>query len=68
MSYKLLLKVEVENDLLKLTKAQRLLVYKQFKKLQSSPEFGQNLGNIAGFDLSGYKKLYVDKKKGSSKL
>jgi len=33
------------------------------KKLRESPEFGHPLGNKAGYDLSGCRKLYVDKKK-----
>ena len=63
MSYKILLKEEVEDDLKKLTKAQKILVFKQFKKLENSPQLGVKLGNKAGYDLSGLRKLYVDKKK-----
>ena len=63
MNYKIVLKKEVEDDLKKLTKSQKILVFKQFKKLQSSPELGHLLGNKAGLDLSGLIKLYVDKKK-----
>ena len=40
-----------------------MLVLKQFKKLQTSPELGQLLGNKNGYDLKGSRKLYVDKKK-----
>ena len=63
MTYKLVLKDEVVIDISKLTKTQKILVYKQFKKLQSSPELGKLLGNRVGFDLSGFRKIYVDKKK-----
>ena len=63
MRYKIVVKREVEDDLKKLTKAQKILVFKQFKKLESSPQLGVQLGNRAGFDLSGLRKLYVDKKK-----
>jgi len=63
MSYKLVAKEEVEDDLSKLSHAQRVLVFKQFKKLQNSPQLGIDLGNKAGYNLSGCKKLYVDKKK-----
>ncbi|WP_456451744.1 type II toxin-antitoxin system mRNA interferase toxin, RelE/StbE family [Hydrogenimonas sp.] len=63
MIYSVEVKEEVEEDLKKLTKAQRILVYKQFKKLQTSPELGQPLGNKAGYDLRGCRKLYVDKKR-----
>jgi len=63
MSYKLVVKEEVEDDLSKLSHTQRVLVFKQFKKLQNSPQLGIALGNKAGYNLSGCKKLYVDKKK-----
>ena len=64
MSYKIILHPDViKKDLLQLSKAQLILVYKQFKKLQVSPELGQRLGNKSGYNLSGYRKIYVDKKK-----
>ena len=63
MTYKLKVKEEVEKDLSKLSSTQKILVYKQFKKLQTSPELGQLLGNKNGYNLSGYRKMYVDKKK-----
>ncbi|KYJ86208.1 type II toxin-antitoxin system RelE family toxin [Sulfurovum riftiae] len=63
MIYELSVKEEVENDLSKLSFSQRLLVFKQFKKIQKSPELGQLLGNKSGLNLSGYRKMYVDKKK-----
>ena len=63
MRYKLSVKQEVRKDLSKLSSAQKILVYKQFKKLQTSPELGKLLGNKSGYDLSGYRKMYVDKKK-----
>jgi len=63
MSYKLVLKEEVKEDLLELSHAQRLLVLKQFTKLENSPELGKPLGNKAGYNLSGCRKMYVDKKK-----
>ena len=63
MSYKLVLEKEVKEDLLELSYAQRLLVLKQFTKLENSPELGKSLGNKAGYNLSGCRKMYVDKKK-----
>jgi len=63
MTYKLKVKEEVEKDLSILSSTQRILVYKQFKKLQASPELGQLLGNKNGYNLSGYRKMYVDKKR-----
>ena len=63
MSYKLILHPSVHKDLDALSKAQERLVFKQFKKLKNSPELGKPLGNKAGYNLSGCRKLYVDKKK-----
>jgi len=63
MTYSLVLKEEIEKDLSKLSTSQKMLVLKQFKKLQISPELGQLLGNKNGYDLKGCRKLYVDKKK-----
>jgi mRNA interferase RelE/StbE len=63
MTYSLVLKEEIEKDLSKLSSSQKMLVLKQFKKLQTSPELGQLLGNKNGYNLSGCRKMYVDKKK-----
>jgi len=63
MIYKLTLKEEVKKDLSKLSSHQKMLVLKQFKKLQTSPELGKPLGNKNSYNLSGYRKIYVDKKK-----
>ncbi len=63
MIYDLEVKEGVEKDLKQFTPHQKMLIYKKFKKLQTSPELGHPLGNKAGYDLSGCRKLYVDKKK-----
>ena len=63
MTYSLVIKEEVEKDLSKLSSTQKMLVLKQFKKLQTSPELGALLGNKSGYNLSGCRKMYVDKKK-----
>ena len=63
MTYNLEIKEEVEKDLSKLSTAQKILVYKQFKKLKTSPGLGQLLGNKNGLNLTGLRKMYVDKKK-----
>lgn len=63
MTYSLVFKEEIEKDLSKLSSSQKTLVLKQFKKLQTSPELGQLLGNKNGYNLSGCRKMYVDKKK-----
>ena len=64
MNYKVILHpLVLEKDFRKLSKTQMALVYKQFKKLQTSPELGALLGNKSGYNLSGCRKMYVDKKK-----
>ena len=62
--YDLIIHPEViEKDFKNLTKEQLQRIFKQFKKLQTSPQLGVPLGNKAGYDLTGYHKLYVDNKK-----
>ncbi|WP_295417922.1 hypothetical protein [Sulfurovum sp.] len=64
MNYEVILHPEViKRDFRELSKTQLMLVYKQFKKLQTSPELGQLLGNKNGYNLTGCRKMYVDKKK-----
>ena len=54
---------EVEDDLKQLDHRVRLLVFKQLNKLSQSPQLGDLLGNKAGMDLSGCRKMYVDHKR-----
>jgi len=64
MSYEIILHPNVlEKDFRELSKAQLILIYKQFKKLKTSPELGKPLGNKGGYNLTGYRKMYVDKKR-----
>ncbi|MBU1668453.1 type II toxin-antitoxin system RelE/ParE family toxin [bacterium] len=63
MSYKVVLKEEADNDLSELSHNQKILIFKQFKKLENSPELGLPLGKKAGYDLTEYRKMYADKKK-----
>jgi len=63
MSYKIVLKEEAENELESFSNREKILIFKQFKKISSSPELGQPLGSKAGYDLSGCRKMYVDKKR-----
>lgn len=63
MPYKLVLHPKVAKDFKKLSKSQTELVFKQFKKLEVSPELGVLLGNKSTYHLEGCRKLYVDKKK-----
>ncbi len=54
---------EVEDDLKQLDHRVLLLVFKQLKKLSQSPQLGDLLGNKAGMDLRGCRKMYVDHKR-----
>ncbi len=54
---------EALKDLEKLDNSVRRLVFKQLNKLAVSPELGELLGNKAGFDLTGCRKMYVDNKR-----
>ncbi len=38
-------------------------VFKKLKQIQQSPQIGENLGNKNGMNLSGFKKVYIDKKR-----
>ncbi len=63
MTYKIILKTEADEELEELSNRERILVFKQFKKIASSPELGKLLGNRAGYNLSGCRKMYADRKR-----
>jgi len=63
MPYEIVLKEEADEELAVLSNRERILVFKQFKKIATSPQLGQLLGNKNGFDLSGCRKMYADKKR-----
>ena len=52
----------VEDDLKKLNNSVRIEVFKKLKKIQTSPELWELLGNKNGMNLSGLRKMYVAKK------
>jgi mRNA interferase RelE/StbE len=54
---------KVEEDLKELDHSLRLKVFKKLKQIQESPKLGLPLGNKNNMDLSGFKKVYVAKKK-----
>ncbi|MBN2824223.1 MAG: type II toxin-antitoxin system RelE/ParE family toxin [Campylobacterales bacterium] len=54
---------EVEKDFKELGRATTLLVLKKIQKIAQNPIIGDDLGNKANINLSGYKKVYVDNKK-----
>lgn len=63
MGYKLNWKPEAEGEFKKFDLSIQNLAFTQFKKLKISPQLGKSLGNKAGLDLTGYRKLYFFKKK-----
>ena len=62
MHYKVLLTPEAAADFKGLDGSIKKIVAKQLKKLEESPHLGRPLGNMQGFDLTGYYKLYAVKK------
>ena len=60
--YKIKLHPLAEKEFHKLDSSIKKLVVKQINKLKNNPEYGEDLGNKHGFDLTGYKKIYAVKK------
>jgi mRNA interferase RelE/StbE len=63
MIYEIKFKTEAECEFLSFDKSVRVLIAKQIQKLSISPELGELLGNKAGYELSGCRKMYVDNKR-----
>ncbi|MBC8183518.1 type II toxin-antitoxin system RelE/ParE family toxin [candidate division KSB1 bacterium] len=63
MKYKVKFIPSARKDFDKLDGRRKILVAKQLVKLENNPFAGKELGNKAGIDLTGYYKLYADKKK-----
>ena len=63
MNYKIKFHPLAEKELNNLDGSVKILVIKQISKLRNNPEYGENLGNKHGYDLTGYKKIYVNNKK-----
>ena len=61
--YSLKLYDKVYDDLKVLDNALVIKVFKKLKQIQQSPQIGENLGNKNGMNLSGFKKVYIDKKR-----
>jgi mRNA interferase RelE/StbE len=61
--YNVLLIDEARDDFRRLDRGRQIQVAKLLKQLESNPYKGEHLGNKAGIDLTGYYKLYADKKK-----
>jgi mRNA interferase RelE/StbE len=63
MAWKVKLFSEAQKDFEQLDGSVRKMVLKQLVKLETDPFYGDVLGNKAGFDLTGYFKLYADNKR-----
>lgn len=63
MTYEIRYKDGAVEDLLSFDKGVRRLIIKQIEKISSSPELGELLGNKAGYELSGCRKMYADNKR-----
>lgn len=61
-TYKIQFHPEALKEFCQLDGSVKLLVKKQLEKLQKSPLLGEELGNENGYDLTGYRKMYVNKK------
>ena len=53
----------IEEDLKALDHSLRIQVFKKLKQILESPELGLALGNKNNMNLSGFRKVYVAKKK-----
>ena len=62
MNDKIVLKQELDDELSSLSHNQKILIFKQFEKLKTSPQLGILLGKKSGYDLTGYRKMYANKK------
>jgi len=63
MNYDIIFHKDAAKELGDLDGRERIAVLKQLKKIKENPELGEELGNKAGFNLTGYRKIYVDKKR-----
>ena len=61
--YVLKLHPKIEDDLKELDSSLQIQVFKKLKQIQNSPEIGFPLGNKNNMNLSGFRKVYVSKKK-----
>ena len=62
MPYKVVFTEDAAADFRALDGSLKKPVAAQLKKLEASPHLGQPLGNLRGFDLTGYYKLYAVRK------
>ena len=63
MKFKIIFHPDAALEISELDNRQKVLVLKQIKKLSLTPGSGKKLGNKQGLDLTGYRKMYADRKK-----
>ncbi|HHC25741.1 MAG TPA: addiction module toxin RelE [Desulfobacterales bacterium] len=63
MNWKVGLTDEARNDFKRLDGREKKLIAKQLVKLEKNPFCGKRLGKKMDMDLTGFYKLYADKKK-----
>lgn len=63
MNYNIEFHTEAKKELDNMDGRERILVLKQINKIGANPLIGKELGNKAGLDLTGFKKIYVDDRK-----
>ena len=63
MNYKIKFHIDAKKELDDLDGSVRMIVLRQIKKLETKPWLGEALGNIGGLDLTGFRKMYADRKK-----
>ena len=62
-TWKIKLTEEAHEDFKNLDGSQRKVVLKQLVKLERNPSYGKPLGKKLGIDLTGFYKLYADRKR-----
>jgi len=63
MKFKIVFHPDAAREIPELDNRQKVLVLKQIKKIPLTPGIGKQLGSKKGLDLSGYRKMYADRKK-----
>jgi mRNA interferase RelE/StbE len=63
MTFKIIIHPEAAKEIAALDHGVKLLVFKQIRKISQMPGLGAQLGNKMGMDLTGFRKVYVDKKR-----
>jgi len=62
IEFRLVLKESALKELRSLEGDQRKKCLAQLVKIRDNPLVGERLGHRAGIDLTGYRKIYVDRK------